>query len=273
MCSACVSPTEQMAGLARAAGAEVTQVTGAGHAHLLYRNRADLNADNIDWTLVFIEGDGSPWTDGGTRRAQDPTPRRPIAFNLALSTPLPAWYVTRPCYNNPRLYSECTARDWTDARYSEQIVNSMVRSLTIQIDRLRRRKLVLIGYSGGGTLATLIAARMPQVVGVVSIAANLDTDAWSQLHGYEDLYGSLNPASDLEPLRMPHITLVGDQDSNVPFNTLTRYLETQPDTVVRHFPTFDHVCCWESNWSVILDGSLAQLKAELNARPSVELSQ
>jgi pimeloyl-ACP methyl ester carboxylesterase len=51
---------------------------------------------------------------------------------------------------------------------------------------------LLIGHSGGA-LAILLAARVPQVVAVVTIAGNLDTDVWTKLHGYLRLQGSLNP--------------------------------------------------------------------------------
>jgi pimeloyl-ACP methyl ester carboxylesterase len=51
------------------------------------------------------------------------------------------------------------------------------------------------GHSGGGTLAVLLAARLPETVAVVTIAANLDTDAWAAYGGHQDLSGSLSPAS------------------------------------------------------------------------------
>ena len=49
---------------------------------------------------------------------------------------------------------------------------------------------VLIGYSGGGTLAWLMASRIPETTRVVTIAANLDIDEWTRIHGDSPLSGS-----------------------------------------------------------------------------------
>jgi pimeloyl-ACP methyl ester carboxylesterase len=115
------------------------------------------------------------------------------------------------------------------------------------------RKLLLVGYSGGGTLVTLMAPHMPAVVGVVTIAANLDTDAWTRLHGYVLLTDSLNPSA--EPPLPNHIRewhFVGGRDTNVPYAAAERYLERVPRDRVVTYPSFDHVCCWEQEWPAIL---------------------
>ena len=41
----------------------------------------------------------------------------------------------------------------------------------------------------------LLAERLEMTQAVVTIAANLDTDAWTELHGFSALEGSLNPAA------------------------------------------------------------------------------
>ena len=78
------------------------------------------------------------------------------------------------------------------------------------------RNVVLIGYSGGGTIAWLMAARIPETTRVVTIAANLDIDEWTRIHDYSRLAGSLNPA--LAPALTPAIEqlhFVGGRDTNV----------------------------------------------------------
>jgi pimeloyl-ACP methyl ester carboxylesterase len=57
-------------------------------------------------------------------------------------------------------------------------------------------RVVWLGYSGGGVLAMLLAARVPETIGVVTIAANLDVQAWAAQQGGSPLIGSLDPARE-----------------------------------------------------------------------------
>jgi pimeloyl-ACP methyl ester carboxylesterase len=49
--------------------------------------------------------------------------------------------------------------------------------------RTDSRRIGLIGYSGGGALATLIAERRGDVAWLITIAANLDLAAWIRSRG------------------------------------------------------------------------------------------
>jgi pimeloyl-ACP methyl ester carboxylesterase len=114
-------------------------------------------------------------------------------------------------------------------------------------------EVTLIGYSGGGVLAMLIAARVEQVRTVVTIAANLDIDAWADHHGYSRLIGSLNPASQ-PPLqaKIRQIHLVGERDLRVPAHLSEQTIARQPNARLIVMANFDHVCCWERAWPDIL---------------------
>lgn len=201
-----------------------------------------------------------PWVDHGTRPAADPTPVHVLAYRLYKTTPYEAWYVTRPCYNHVR-DAACNPLIWTHARYSEQVVDSMasvINSTMMSIPTAAQKKIYLVGYSGGGTIALLLTPRLPQLAGVVTIAGNLDINAWTTLHGYEALSSSLNPL-DMKTIPVKHIALVGDKDTNIPFSILNQYLTLHPDTDVEHFTSFDHVCCWEKNWPALLNTTLANM--------------
>jgi dienelactone hydrolase len=202
---------------------------------------------------IFIEGDGVPWR-GGMEPSLDPTTADPIALKLLAQTPPPAAYVSRPCYQDmtgPR----CTAERWTIERYSDEIVSSMTEVVRTAEVRASARKLVLVGYSGGGVLAVLIAERLDNVAAVVTVGANLDTDAWTQHHGYLPLTGSLNPALSTAAHRWPETHLYGARDAVVPPSTTAAYFKRFPQARQQIIEGYDHVCCWVDNWARLAAGA------------------
>ena len=149
----------------------------------------------------------------------------------------------------------------------------MVAAASAYIARRPGTHVLLVGYSGGGAIAALMAPAVPHLLGVVTIAGNLDPDAWTALHGYLPLAGSLNPA--LQPpldraLEQWH--LVGGRDTNVPYRVVRHYLERVPPERVWRYDTFDHSCCWVQQWPRTFDRIRAQLKGRPTAavfdRPS-----
>jgi pimeloyl-ACP methyl ester carboxylesterase len=121
-----------------------------------------------------------------------------------------------------------------------------------------RQRLVLIGYSGGGTLAMLLAERLGPVA-VVTIGANLDVDAWARYHDYTPLRGSLDPGRR-PPLSAEifQLHLAGGKDTNVPPDLISPVVTRHPHAEFLVIRDYDHRCCWEKIWSSILariDGS------------------
>jgi pimeloyl-ACP methyl ester carboxylesterase len=264
--AACAAGSGPALKIAADAGFTVTTATGAGFRHRLML-RGDPAAAAEVW--VFIEGDGTPFVAGGREVAIDPSPRTPLALSLATKTPGTVVYVGRPCYFGLASDPGCSSALWTDARYSEAVVASLAAVVRATAPRAR---VTLVGYSGGGTLATLLAPRLPSVRAVITVAANLDVAGWASLHRYTPLGASLDPArrAPLPPaLRALH--LVAGRDTAAPPALLGDYFGARPaDTVVR-FPTFDHVCCWRERWPEILE-ALAPWLEGTGAAPA-ELSR
>lgn len=165
------------------------------------RNRFELrtvwrlgkNLDGNSPLVVAIEGDGRPWLYR-TRVARDPTPPDPLLWNWFAQWSGQALYLGRPCYYRESLPSPdpaCTPYWYTNGRYSEPVINSLRGALH---DLAPRRPLILLGHSGGGTLAMLLAARVPNSCAVVTLAGNLNVGAWQRAHGYSPLTGSLDPS-------------------------------------------------------------------------------
>jgi pimeloyl-ACP methyl ester carboxylesterase len=162
----------------------------------------------------------------------------------------PRLYLGRP----GQLGARCPPEYWTDARYGEAVVESMAKALRSHpLARGREGGFVLIGFSGGATLAFLRAERLPEVRAVVSVAGNLDVAAWSHHHGYAPLRDSLDPARRPPlPASVHQIHLLAESDERVPPALLRDFLAAQPGPRVHRYPEFDHSCCWTQVWPEIL---------------------
>ena len=242
---ACASPARRAQSLAAAGGMTPVVIQGSVFQH---RSFARLDPDSHELLVVFVEGDGSPWVRGGRKIARDPTPHTPLALQLAAATPGSVLYVGRPCYFQPVVPTECSADLWTSKRYSTEVVRSMTAAVRAFAAKQHYSRLMLVGYSGGGTLVTLMAPDLPNLVGLVSVAGNLDPDSWAALHHYLPLEG-LNPA--LRPALKPGLPqwyLVGERDANVPSGVTARYLRRISPDRIWSYSRFDHRCCWVEAW-------------------------
>ncbi len=213
------------------------------------------SGDVID---VYIEGDGRAWASR-TRPSNDPTPTNPVAFELALKdTTQAVLYVARPCqYQADKQDAACDQRYWTSHRYGETVVAAIDEVLEQLMVARPATELQLIGFSGGGTLAALLAARRSDVVGLTTVAGNLNIDAWAKHHRVTPLSGSLNPANFRSQLqRIPQRHFVGTEDTVVPAE-LTRDFAARLGSVslkIESFAGFDHGCCWSRVWPQALAG-------------------
>lgn len=243
----CASPAQRFNDRVRETGLAPYVVHGTSFDHLVVRKPG-----HSDGALhVYLEGDGTPWWTLDTP-ADDPTPRKPLAFELMLRDPQRALYLGRPCYFGVGR-RDCRALDWTHERYSEAVVESMARALARSRDGAAR--LVIFGHSGGGVLAVLLAQRVPGVEGVVTVGANLDVAAWATLHEYSPLAGSLDPARLIpstvgQPVAERHY--VGSNDRVVPPYQLREYARGRSEVTVIEWPGFDHTCCWPDVWRDVL---------------------
>lgn len=246
--SGCANPSQRMDERAADLGYRRVVVQGEGYEHVAYIKQDRATASS---TLhVYLEGDGAPWV---RRRvaAADPTPRTPLMFDLMPLDPAASVYLGRPCYHGVSNGRGCTPDLWTDRRYSETVVASMSAAL----DKLSTdyRALVLLGHSGGGTLAMLIAERLPKTKTVVTVAANLDTARWTDLHQQPALSASLNPATRPPlPPRIRQMHIAGGRDGNVPPLLVRDAIGQQPGAAFKVFPDQDHHCCWREVWPEIL---------------------
>ena len=204
---------------------------------------------------VYIEGDGRAWRHRN-QPSMDPTPHHATALALAIQDPGPAvLYLARPCQFLPQpLPPACDASVWTSHRYSESVITAMNAAITAAAAGFE--KVALVGYSGGGSVAALIAARRSDVSFMITVAANLDHALWTNLHHVSPLTGSLNAADYAGAVQdIPQLHYLGGRDDIVPAQAVESYLarmSNRSKSDIRVEPDFGHECCWIEAWPRLL---------------------
>ncbi len=243
------SPVERIEQGARDYGFTRQEVFGDGFSHVIYHHN-DLSRSGP--LHVYLEGDGSPWLQRHFIAA-DPTPRNPVMLHLMALDSAPSVYLGRPCYHGLKDQASCDPQYWTHGRYSMRVVLSITAVLRQILVSERYTGLMFLGHSGGGTLAMLLAEQFPSTQAVVTLAGNLDPEAWTQYHDYSPLHSSLNPSrrASLDPT-IYQLHLVGGRDENIPPRLSHAAVARQKGAEVKVIKNFDHGCCWHELWPTVL---------------------
>ncbi len=212
---------------------------------------------------IYIEGDGNAFLSS-SRPSSDPTPKNPVSLKLAIEAASnrvglnrdAAIYLGRPCQylekQDPHL--KCDVRYWTIWRYAPEVVSSFNAIL----DRVKvgtgARKLRLIGYSGGGVVAALLASTRSDVESLVTIAAPVDLDAWVSIRRLSPLSGSLNPAEQMALRTVPQVHFVGGDDERIPPAIARSYANRigLTDANIITVRDMDHDDDWDDIWPMLM---------------------
>lgn len=259
MLTSCASPVQQLHSIAVHQGFERSHITVKGFELIVYNKPAVASEKAVNFSdskrplHVYLEGDGSPWRYRLVVMP-DPTPRQPLMLKLMQLDTENSVYLGRPCYNGQSEEKGCDSSLWTSARYSKSVVDSMASGIRVLMEQYKASSVRLFGHSGGGTLALLIAESIPAVTHIVTIAGNLDTQAWIQHHGYTPLYSSLNPARQPKlPVEVQQWHLVGGRDSVIPPQLVKPFILDQPSSIGILLEGYSHGCCWQRIWPNILN--------------------
>lgn len=207
---------------------------------------------------VYIEGDGYAWVTR-TRISGDPTPRRPLALELAAKDPSAnVVYLARPCQYTPKKVDyACDDAYWTDKRFSEPVVNSMDQAVEWFKKKAQSPSVDLIGYSGGGAVAVLIAARRQDVKSLRTVAGNLDPAGLNEYHRVSPMdEKSLDPMEVAGKVAaIPQYHFIGGEDKVVPALISENFSKKATPSACVHVMRVDgadHVNGWTENWSQLL---------------------
>lgn len=202
---------------------------------------------------IYIEGDGFAFKNRW-QISPDPTPIHPMVLHLASQDfRSNIVYIARPCQYEPILMDgRCDNSYWTTKRLSDEVINS----INVAIKQISHGQPVdLIGYSGGGGAAVLVAARNRQIRSVVTIAGLLDTVAFNQYHNVRPMVGSLNPINAAEKIRdIPQVHYTGGEDKIVPAFIADKFIKVANSSCVKQeiIPNAKHDGGWDKSWNYIL---------------------
>jgi hypothetical protein len=203
--------------------------------------------------IIYLEGDGHSCLNK-YQLSDDPTPRQPIGLALALQDHRPNLaYLARPCQYLRALDPKCHPRYWSTHRFSAEVISATHSAIEQLKSKAQAQKIHLVGFSGGGGLAVLVAAQRADVLSLTTIAGDLDIDFMRQYHHSLPLTGSQNPLQVAPALRhIPQQHWIGAQDSQVPAQVSKNYYrESQPSDCVKIqvAPDTGHHQGWVKNWA------------------------
>jgi pimeloyl-ACP methyl ester carboxylesterase len=203
---------------------------------------------------IYIEGDGRAW-QSRSEPALDPTPRRAMALQLAARDPAAnVVYLARPCQytgHDPH----CEVAYWTGKRYSPQVIAALDQAVSHYAAFAPGQALNLIGYSGGGTLAVLIAGRRSDIASIRTVAGDLDVDEVMRLHEVSAMPQSVNPIQEASRVAaIPQIHFSGSADRVVPPSIAERFARAVGGTCVqtRVIAGMPHEGRWADPWPSML---------------------
>lgn len=210
--------------------------------------------------VFYIEGDGYAFESYGV--SDNPTPLHPKIIKLAAIDGRPnVVYIARPCQYTPvNLNPICSNTVyWTDKRMSKEVVDSVNDAINIINNGL---PFSIIGFSGGGGVAVLIAAYNKHVRDIITVAGNVDTMAFHEAHISKQpiLKGSLNPINYADKLgSIPQLHLSGSKDAIVPPIIAQKYVKASNSKCVvqKVFPDVEHWKGWEQIWPEVLNIKLS----------------
>ena len=208
---------------------------------------------------VYIEGDGRAWV---TRHqlSHNPTPRQPLALHLAMQDNHAAVaYLARPCQYTPlHLDKACNPKIWSSHRFSEMVISAMNEAVTQLKKTAKAQKINLIGFSGGGAISTLIAARRTDIASLRTVAGDLNHETLSHYHQTTSLTGSLNPSDSISRLtKIPQCHFSGGKDETVPPFIAKEFVAKINQSgfgCAKHLviPDNTHHQFWEKEWKMLL---------------------
>jgi hypothetical protein len=225
----------------------------AGDFTLLSYQRFNKLSDTLN---IYIEGDGRAW-ETKHRLSADPTPSNPVALKLASVDPANnVAYISRPGQYSPTGSPKCNSKYWSGYRFAPEVINSFSSAIDILKEKSGVKYIKLIGYSGGGAIAVLVAARRNDVSALVTVAGNLNPKAFCAYHHVTQLDGSLDPMDVAKTVaHIPQRHFVGSKDKIIPITIVESFVKMEGDKDSERVTIVEgvsHNNGWQKRWNELL---------------------
>lgn len=205
---------------------------------------------------VYIEGDGVAWLSR-TEPSLDPTPRKAMGLALAANDLSPnVVYLARPCQFTPMAANpRCAIPYWTGKRFAPEVIDAMNAAVSRFAALTPGQPVELVGYSGGGAVAVLIAARRTDVVSIRTVAGNLDDEFVNRLHDVSPMPESedaIDFARRVASIAQVHFS--GAKDDVVPPSVAQRFVNATGTRCAQAVivPGLAHDSDWSQRWPALL---------------------
>lgn len=201
---------------------------------------------------VFIEGDGMTWLTRN-RVSPDPTPINPTMLDIAAADcSVNRIYLARPChYVDLDTQPLCSPLFWVAKLYNEDVVESYMEALDHFKEKYRIEEFELVGYSGGATVAAQIAAKRDDVILFMTVAGNLDTQAFVGYHEITPYERHQNPKDAAPQITMPQIHFIGSEDEIIKdfmVKNFVRALPSRDQARIIEIEGMGHSDDWSRVW-------------------------
>ena len=220
---------------------------------IAFGSKVPAKTDESVMLRIYIEGDGRAYITPN-RPSSNPSSANPVALKLMLADKYtPTVYMARPCQlsltDHEPNNSKCSSVMWTTHRFSLKSVEIMNHGISELKERYHAKKIQLIGYSGGGVIAALVATKRDDVAVLITVASPLDLALWTRYHNISPLNNSLTPMDFIEKLRfIPQIHFVGSADKIVPPIVLNQYQQVLNLKTIYKIKDIKHGSSWEECW-------------------------
>jgi len=219
----------------------------------LHKNK-DQTAKQTDTLRIYLEGDGRAWRNRYSP-STNPTPTQSVIVDMfSMDTSDYKAYIARPCQFTPS--DKCHKTYWTGARYSEEIIKSLDTAVDQIKQKMDAKSIQLIGHSGGGTVALLLAARRDDITSIITLAGNLNHADFTTTHKLTPMKASLNPANHIKQTKhIPQIHFAGGQDNVIPPALVKNYTQQANNSCVNMetLPQVSHHEGWLQHTTYILN--------------------
>ena len=146
----------------------------------------------------------------------------------------------------------CSVPYWTQKRFAKKIILAIDEAITIMASSSKIKDVHLVGYSGGGAVVAMVAAKRSDIASIRTVAGYMDHVALNSKAGVSPLTGSLDPIRAAPRLKsVPQIHYSGKGDKRVPSWVLKNFRKAvgSSDCISLRQVNATHEEGWEKIWT------------------------